>query len=115
MEKERRRHPRFESLNLISYVSRDEDSIVLGHGMGRTLNICEGGILLETPEPLHPRNVVILSIGLKEEIAEITGRVVYSMTCPEGTIKSGVSFLDIDPASLHVLRQYVDESGRGGD
>ena len=51
MEKERRRHPRFESLNLISYVVYDETDNAVRQGMGRTLNISKTGICLDTYKP----------------------------------------------------------------
>ena len=42
---DKRRHTRYESLNL-SYVCLDENDNIIKQGMGRTLNISESGILL---------------------------------------------------------------------
>jgi hypothetical protein len=47
----KRKHERIQSLNL-SYICLDEDANIIKQGMGRTLNISESGILLETHFPM---------------------------------------------------------------
>ena len=47
----KRKHERIQSLNL-SYICLDEDNNIVKQGMGRTLNISESGILLETHFPI---------------------------------------------------------------
>ena len=51
---EKRKHPRVNALNL-SYICLDEDQQVIKQGMGRTLNVSESGILLETHFPIEAR------------------------------------------------------------
>ena len=45
--KEKRKHYRVDSLNLLSYTCQDEEGNLVKHGMGRTLNVSESGILLK--------------------------------------------------------------------
>ena len=104
---ERRRHTRYDSLNLVSYVSSDENGNILEKGMGRTLNISKGGIMLETVVSINPRNILVLGIGLEDEIADIKGEVIYSRNCEGGKIESGIQFLDIKETSLPILERYI--------
>ena len=67
--KNKRKHQRFASLNL-SYVCLDENNNVVTQGMGRTLNISESGILLETNFPIELKYLVLLTIGLEEDETE---------------------------------------------
>ena len=74
---EKRRHFRVNSQNLLSYVCLDENNHILCHSMGRTLNVAEGGILLETYDPINKDFTVAMMIGLKDETFEIKGKVVH--------------------------------------
>ena len=42
-----RKHPRFDSGNLLSYVCLDNQNKIVQQGMGKTIDVSEGGILLE--------------------------------------------------------------------
>jgi c-di-GMP-binding flagellar brake protein YcgR len=44
--KERRKHPRIEINNLISYICIDESGNKTKEGRGKALNISKGGILI---------------------------------------------------------------------
>ena len=75
--KEQRRQPRHESIQLLSYVCIDEEGKEWKQGMGRTLNINEIGLKLETHEPIETRYIVLLAVGLEEDVVDIKGRVIY--------------------------------------
>ena len=66
----KRKHPRIPSLNL-SYICLDENNNIVKQGMGRTLNISESGILLETHFPIESEYLVLMTIALKEDLLEI--------------------------------------------
>lgn len=108
MEKENQRSSeRFESLNLLSYVSMDSDGKEWNQGMGRTLNISETGIKLETHEPIETQYVVLLSIGIEEDVVDIKGKVVYCNRGSEGRFESGINFDGMNPETLSVLRRFI--------
>ncbi|MBW1910722.1 MAG: PilZ domain-containing protein [Deltaproteobacteria bacterium] len=90
---ERRKHPRFESFNLLSYVCLDENNHALDQGMGRTLNVSEGGILLETPNPIDPKHTLVLTIG-------------------DGKVRTGIQFIEMNEATLGTLKRYVKAFGK---
>lgn len=104
---ERRNHPRVSALNLISYNSIDDAEEIVAQGMGRTLNICEEGILLETHLPINPKNTIALTIGLEDELINIKGKVVYSVVGKDEKFEAGIELLEVDDTALEVLKKYI--------
>jgi hypothetical protein len=107
MNKERRSASRFDSKNLISYVCLDENNHKSGQGMGRTLNISENGILLETHAPVDPNGSMSLTIGLEEEIMDIEGKIAFSKKKEDGKFETGVHFHKPDENRRRFLRHYI--------
>jgi hypothetical protein len=104
---DQRKYPRFKSLNLLSYVCIDENRDVVRQGMGRTLDVSEGGILLETHAPIPLQHTISLTIGLQEEVTEIDGRAVYSRPGGPGKYESGIAFYGKNEAGLRILKKYI--------
>jgi c-di-GMP-binding flagellar brake protein YcgR len=104
--KEKRKHARFNSLNL-SYICLDENNEIIKQGMGRTLNVSESGILLETHFPIEETYIVTLTLGLKEELVEIKGRPVHSSTNAEGKHEIGIEFLEPDGKTRKALKHFI--------
>lgn len=106
-KKERRKHPRSDSLSLLSYVCINETNEKVRQGMGRTLNVNEEGILLETHVPIDPQHIVLLSIGLKSDVVDIKGKVIHKTTGEDGRFRSGIQFMEVDESTLRVLRKFI--------
>jgi len=102
----KRKDPRIPSSNLISYVVRDQNDQDIMQGMGRTLNVSEGGILLETHIPLDPHHVVTLTIALEDELIEFKGRIAHSTKREDGGFTSGITFMEMNEEKRRYLRQY---------
>ena len=103
---EKRKHARINSLNL-SYICLDEKSKKVKQGMGRTLNVSESGILLETNFPIDSKHIVLLTIGLEEDIVDIKGRAVHSKTNAQGLYEVGIQFMDTDNKANKTLKKFV--------
>ena len=69
----KRQHERIHSLNL-SYICLDENNNIVKQGMGRTLNISESGMLLETHFPVEADHLIRLTISLEEDLLDKGGR-----------------------------------------
>ena len=104
---DRRKDERINALNLISYSCIDETDETLSQGMGRTLNLSEDGILLETHVSVDPKRTVVMSIGLEDDLINIKGRVVYSTGGRDKRFVAGIEFIEKDEATLEVLRKYI--------
>ncbi len=102
----RRKHPRVNALNLAEVHILD-DSGIADCGIGRTLNVSEAGILLETHFPIEPDQVLDLTIALGDDILEIKGKVVYSRKESTGKYQNGVKFTESDKTTIPVLASFV--------
>jgi hypothetical protein len=103
----KRKHVRIDSTNLVSYVCQDAQHLVVKAGMGRTLNVSEGGILLETHQPVDAHSQVALTIALEDEVVVIQGRVAYSKQRGDGRYETGVEFVEGDARKVSLLRQSL--------
>lgn len=107
-EEYRRRHVRVDSINLIAYKVYDKEGRLLDEGMGRTLNVSESGILLETQEPVENGMMAALNVALRDDVMELKGTVVrYNEGC-EGRFESGIEFFELDERDKEILRKYID-------
>jgi len=105
----KRKHERIHSLNL-SYICLDEDENVVKQGMGRTLNISESGILLETHFTIEPNHVVQLTISLEEDLLDLKGKPVHVRSSGEGKYEIGIQFVDLDQNASKILKKFVSGS-----
>jgi hypothetical protein len=103
---ENRKHRRISSLNL-SYICLDEDRKTVKQGMGRTLNLSESGILLETHFPIAAEHTVILSIGLEDRVVDLKGRPVHVRSTDKGVYEIGIEFIDPDAKTLKAVKQFL--------
>ncbi|BBO80089.1 hypothetical protein DSCO28_06550 [Desulfosarcina ovata subsp. sediminis] len=105
---EKRKHSRVDSIYLLNYVHLDEDDKELLQGMGRTINVSESGIMLETHVPFSQDDKIDVVVGLKEDMVPIRGKVVFSRATPTGQYQAGIEFLAIEATALEILRRYID-------
>lgn len=105
--KNQRLHSRIDSLNLLSYSCMDDTGQIVIQGMGRTLNVSEGGILLETHVQIDAAYTISLTIGLEEELVEINGQIVRCVSGTDGHYESGIKFHEMDEAALQILKKYI--------
>jgi hypothetical protein len=106
----RRQFERKHSQNLIDYVEMDYEGKPAHRYMGRTLNVSEGGILLETYKPLTEGQIVIITIAIDEEMVALKGRVIHVKKTAESLFHSGIDFLKINEYGKRVLQWYIEAS-----
>ncbi len=105
--KDHRKHHRIDTLNLLHYACIDHNDQNVGQGMGRTLDVSESGIRLETHVPLDTDHEVLLTIGFEDHTIQIRGQVVHLQPNPQGRFEAGINFFDIGQADLEILKQYI--------
>lgn len=105
-EENKRRHVRIHTLNLSHlYASEGKDGAV--QGMGRTLNLSESGMLLETSFDVPMAEPLVLTLGLEDELLELTGHAVYSKPTGGGKYETGIEFRDIDVKDFPKLKWFI--------
>lgn len=103
---ERRKYIRPEALNLLDYLVVDDQGKQGDYSMGRTLNVSKGGILMETHIPLPQGQRVMITLGLKDELIDIMGRIVYS-TFDADRHQNGIEFFHVADSDQRILNLYI--------
>ena len=104
---ERRQSQRVDSPNLLAYICLDENNNEIIQGMGRTLNVSEGGILLETHVPIDPQYIVRLTIGMEDDLVHFKGHIAHHRKREDGKFESGIEFMEMNEHTRRFLRQYI--------
>jgi len=103
---EQRKAVRINSLNL-SYIGIDENNVTIKQAMGRTLNVSENGILLETHFPIDSKQIVSLSLALEDDLVDMKGEVVYSRPGEAAKYETGIKFIEVDEGVQLILKKYI--------
>jgi hypothetical protein len=104
---EKRRHVRIDSFNL-SYICVDEKGEVVNQGMGRTLNVSESGILLETYFLIESGQLLELTIALDDKLIDIKGKVVHHRRGKGRSFEAGIEFADLTEEMLNDIKIYIE-------
>ncbi len=91
---EKRKHPRVDINNLVSYRCMDDSGNQTKQGRGKSVNISQGGILIETHDPFEWQNILLLSIDIEDESVSIKGKVIYCNAANFGKYRTGIQFLE---------------------
>lgn len=102
-----RESKREESINIVDYVMLGEDGEPESNGMGRTLNVGDRGLLLETSTPLKEQRILLVTLGLKNDMIELKGKITYIGTSEENNFRSGIEFMEIDEEGKRVLHKFL--------
>ncbi|VAX23245.1 hypothetical protein MNBD_NITROSPINAE02-1969 [hydrothermal vent metagenome] len=103
----KRKGPRVERIFLTS-VSRHHDTGELASSfVGKTLNLSDGGIMIEITEPVPLLSKVDIKVALEEYILDVKGEVVHLRKIENGHIEMGVKFLDFSDDGLKKIRNFV--------
>jgi hypothetical protein len=106
---EKRKYSRVDTIYLLNFVHIDKkNNDKVTQGMGRTINVSESGIMLETHIPFGENDTVDVVVGLKEDIVTIRGKVIFNRPTETGKFQSGIEFLAIDDDSLKTLQRYIE-------
>lgn len=100
-----RTHKRIDSQNLL-YLCVKENGDVLQQGMGKTLNVSESGIRLETHFPMDSKMIVWMTLGFEDDVVDVKGRIEYYIV-KQNTYEFGIRFLDMDQRARSILHEYV--------
>jgi len=91
---EKRKHPRVDINNLISYRCMDDSGNQTKEGRGKSINISQGGILIETHNPFEWQDILLLFIDIEDESVSIKGKVIYCNAANFGKFRTGIQFLE---------------------
>ena len=91
---EKRKHPRIDITNLVSYRCYDCSGNQTKEGRGKSINISQGGILIESYDRFEWQDVLLLFIDVEDESVSIKGKVIYCNTANLGKFRTGIQFIE---------------------
>ncbi len=106
MTTEKRKHKRINTLNLSHIAVNDKENEVR-QAIGRTLNVSESGILLETHFPIQSDQTVSLTVGIEEELVDIRGKVIHLLNGETGKFEMGIQFTDVGDEGVDAIREFI--------
>ncbi len=89
---EKRRSRRIRSLNLTSYTPKKGDEQEYIVSIGRTIDVSDGGVKVETHRRLAEGTRLDMDIAIEEKILTATGEVVHSEELENGLFGTGIRF-----------------------
>ena len=106
MTTEKRKHKRINALNL-SHIAVNDRETQVRQAIGRTLNVSESGILLETHFPIQSDQTVNLTVGIEEELVDIRGQVIHLLNGETGKFEMGIKFTDVGEEGINAIREFI--------
>ena len=102
--REKRAARRIRSLNLTSYTPRKGDQQDYIVSIGRTLDVSEGGVKVETHRKLAEGTELDLDIAIEDMIISARGEVLHSEELKTGLFGTGIRFTSISEEDRKLLR-----------
>ncbi len=104
---DRRRFPRVNTDNPITYALINEKGSNIGQGIGRAINVSQSGILLETYEYIGSKYLFLVSTDIEDKLVEIVGKVVFSREISKSVFNSGVHFMGEHEDNVKFRRELI--------
>ena len=102
-----RTYPRVNGINLTAVELFGDLGELAEEAIGRTLNVSEGGMLLEMVKPLPLLSKVTLSVGIGDTVAHVKGEVVHLRKNEEGRIETGIQFIGVTEETRKIIRNLM--------
>ena len=90
-DKERRKIPRVQIYDPVSYSSLGPDGKKLQHNIAVVRDVSKTGIRIETQQPIRSSHIALMFFELNEVQVEVKGRVVYCKQNAHGQYNVGVN------------------------
>lgn len=110
LKKEKRRFPRLESVNLVSYTQLDDEQNPMDMGICKSLDLSVEGVTIETHKPLMVNSSLEMVIALGERLIKSKGRVVHSRKMGRERYDVGVCFTEVDEGDKAVIESFFWDS-----
>ena len=107
---DKRNSQRWYSNNFISYCLLDENDKIFGEGYGKTKNISDLGLLMETSKIIESDYILIGTTDERNKIIGMKGKVCRRTMDGTGVIYTGIEFVGDDDKksqfAKHLKRAY---------
>ncbi len=83
--------------------------------MGVTLDISEGGILLETPYSIESGLLVLAATDWEKNLIEVKGKIIRSKKTANEMYLSGIKFIGVDERVTKFIATLIKEYNFRGE
>jgi len=104
---ERRKHPRARTNKFIFYRCMDGSGGQAKEGRGKSVNISQSGVLIETQDAFEWQDILRLTIDLDDEPVSIKGRVIYCNADNFGKYRTGIQFLETNEKIILFVKKLL--------
>lgn len=104
---EKRKSPRVHTVNLISYTSLGEKGNSVEQGMGKALDIGQGGILIETQVPINAEFILLTAVNVNEELIKVKGQVAYCREVNSNIFHTGIRFEESNNRAREIVVELI--------
>ncbi|MCF8026023.1 MAG: PilZ domain-containing protein [Desulfobacteraceae bacterium] len=110
---ERRRYPRIEAQNDVSYILFNAGREITDQGRGKILNLSQGGTLLETEKPLDGAYVILAVLDPAGNKVKVPGRLANARQSEKtGGYQTGIEFRGSREQKIRAIVAFVKGSSR---
>ena len=106
-KRDKRRFIRQDALHLLDYLVVDKEGRPSTYSMGRTLDISENGILMETVYPIPPGSSLVITLGIEDNLMDISGQLMHTGPIA-GRYASGIEFIRVNKEGRKILNHYIE-------
>ncbi|MFH2122856.1 MAG: S-methyl-5-thioribose-1-phosphate isomerase [Pseudomonadota bacterium] len=104
---EHRHFIRKNALHLLDYLVIDKNGLQTTYSMGRTLDVSEKGLKLETTQPISQGDTLLITVGVEEDLIDLRGDVVHTEVV-DGRHVTGIEFQDISEEGRRIFKKYAE-------
>ncbi len=104
---EKRKHPRVQKVLFVALKDFSHESELIQENIGRTIDISEGGVLLEAEKILPFLSTVDLTIRLEDYLLKVEGEVTHIHKNWTGKVEMGVKFTKMSDEGIAKLKEYL--------
>ncbi len=107
-DRERRKYPRVNANNLVSYSCLDENGNALNRCMARALDINPLGAKIEAYQEIPSETIQLTSFDIDGNIIDIVGRIAHARQTDQGRYEFGISFMGTEAENTDFALKLID-------
>ncbi len=106
-KKERRKYPRVQIMDPISYLSLDSDGEILEQNIAVVRNVSQTGIQIESFLKVNSKYLSLMFFDLDKHQIEVKGEVIYCKRNESGQFNIGINFVETSDENLQFVKALV--------
>ena len=104
---ERRKHPRVQIFDPISYLSLDSDSETIHQNVAVVRDVSQTGIQMEAFLEVKSKKLSLMFFDMHKNQIEVKGKVVYCRRNESGQFSIGIQFIGNKAENLRFVKALV--------